>query len=70
MQKRPLGKNGIEVSEIGLGCMGLRHGYGPAIAYFPGEAIGAPWCRKFAQARSAHRAVPAGCGWKKRIEKE
>ncbi len=30
MQKRTLGKNGLEVSEIGLGCMGLSFGYGPA----------------------------------------
>jgi aryl-alcohol dehydrogenase-like predicted oxidoreductase len=30
MQKRTLGKNGLEVSAIGLGCMGLTFGYGPA----------------------------------------
>ena len=30
MQKRILGKNGLEVSAIGLGCMGLTFGYGPA----------------------------------------
>lgn len=30
MQKRPLGRSGLEVSALGLGCMGLSFGYGPA----------------------------------------
>jgi aryl-alcohol dehydrogenase-like predicted oxidoreductase len=30
MQKRKLGNGGLEVSAIGLGCMSMSHGYGPA----------------------------------------
>ena len=30
MQKRMLGKSGLEVSALGFGCMGISFGYGPA----------------------------------------
>jgi aryl-alcohol dehydrogenase-like predicted oxidoreductase len=30
MQHRTLGTSGLDVSAIGLGCMGMTHGYGPA----------------------------------------
>jgi len=30
MEKRTLGTNGLEVSALGYGCMGLSFGYGPA----------------------------------------
>ncbi len=30
MQKRTLGNSGLEVSGVGLGCMGMSFGYGPA----------------------------------------
>ena len=29
MEQRRLGRSGLEVSELGLGCMGLSFGYGP-----------------------------------------
>src|SRR5215467_14260131 len=31
MQKRTLGNSNLEVSALGLGCMGLSFGYGPAV---------------------------------------
>jgi pyridoxine 4-dehydrogenase len=31
MEKRTLGRSGMEVSALGLGCMGLSFGYGPAV---------------------------------------
>lgn len=30
MQKRKLANSSLEVSALGLGCLGLSHGYGPA----------------------------------------
>ena len=37
IRKRTLGRSGLEVSALGLGCMGLDHGYGPATDR--GEAV-------------------------------
>jgi aryl-alcohol dehydrogenase-like predicted oxidoreductase len=39
MQKRKLGKSNLEVSAIGLGCMGLSSGYGPAVDKQRGIAV-------------------------------
>ena len=39
MQKRKLGKSGLEVSSLGLGCMGLSFGYGPAVDNQHGIAL-------------------------------
>ena len=39
MQKRKLGKSNLEVSAVGLGCMGLSFGYGPAVDKKDGIAL-------------------------------
>jgi aryl-alcohol dehydrogenase-like predicted oxidoreductase len=39
MQKRRLGKSNLEVSSIGLGCMGLSFGFGPAVDKQQGIAL-------------------------------
>src|SRR6267378_7757947 len=39
MQKRKLGKSNLEVSAIGLGCMGLSFGLGPAVEKKEGIAL-------------------------------
>jgi aryl-alcohol dehydrogenase-like predicted oxidoreductase len=39
MQKRKLGNGNLEVSAIGLGCMGLSFGYGPAVDKGQGIAL-------------------------------
>ncbi|WP_299132001.1 aldo/keto reductase [uncultured Amaricoccus sp.] len=46
-RKRELGSQGLEVSEIGLGCMGMSQAYGPADE---GESIA-----------TLHRAIELGC---------
>jgi len=39
MQRRTLGKSGLEVSALGFGCMGISFGYGPATSREDGLAI-------------------------------
>src|SRR5258708_8850677 len=39
METRKLGKSGLEVSALGLGCMGLSFGYGPAVDKKDGIAL-------------------------------
>jgi aryl-alcohol dehydrogenase-like predicted oxidoreductase len=39
MQKRKLGKSNLEISALGLGCMGLSFGYGPAVDKNEGIAL-------------------------------
>ena len=39
MKTRKLGKSNLEVSAIGLGCMGLSHAYGPAVDKADGIAL-------------------------------
>jgi aryl-alcohol dehydrogenase-like predicted oxidoreductase len=39
MQQRTLGGSGLQVSAIGLGCMGLSHGYGPPVDKRDGIAL-------------------------------
>src|SRR5688500_12227604 len=39
VQKRTLGRSGLEVSALGFGCMGISHGYGPATSRADGVAV-------------------------------
>jgi len=39
MQKRKLGRSNLEVSAIGLGCMGISFGYGPAVEKQQGISV-------------------------------
>lgn len=39
MQKRTLGRSGLEVSALGFGCMGISFGYGPAASREDGIAV-------------------------------
>src|SRR3989442_13263213 len=39
MRKRTLGNSGLQVSAVGLGCMGLSYGYGPAVDKQEGIAL-------------------------------
>jgi hypothetical protein len=49
LEKRKLGSQGLEVSAIGLGCMGMSQSYGPADEQ---ESIA-----------TLHRAIELGCNF-------
>jgi len=49
LEKRQLGNQGLEVSAIGLGCMGMSQSYGPANET---ESIA-----------TLHRAIDLGCAF-------
>ncbi len=51
MQQRTLGGSGLEVSALGLGCMGLSFGYGPAMVSYA-----------VTLARTSPSGRPPGCG--------
>src|SRR3954465_12355244 len=50
LKKRKLGRQGLEVSEIGLGCMGMSASYGTPEERDEGESIA-----------TIHRAIELGC---------
>ncbi len=50
LEKRTLGQQGLEVSAIGLGCMGMSQSYGPAEERDETESIA-----------TIHRAIELGC---------
>jgi aryl-alcohol dehydrogenase-like predicted oxidoreductase len=50
MEKRRLGNSGLEVSALGLGCMGMSQAYGTADERDEGESIA-----------TIHRAIELGC---------
>jgi hypothetical protein len=67
MQKRKLGTGGLEVSAIGLGCMGINFGYG--VAMDKQAARARPRLAKFPMRMSnsqplsfSRRAAPEVCG--------
>jgi hypothetical protein len=60
MQTRKLGHSNLEVTALGLGCMGLSHGYGPALAKDAGIAL----------IRAAvERGVPRTCGDRHKVRR-
>ena len=77
MQHRRLGNGGLEVSALGLGCMGMSQNYGPALDRHEMIAlIRQPWsaghvsstprnrtARSPTKNSSARRSLPFGTAW-------
>ena len=61
LTRRKLGRQGLEVSELGLGCMGMSQSYGTPIHAQEREAVqGFRYAPDFLRETSSNAATPRG----------